>query len=73
MVIGAFRPGLVVEAKPFLEGSPTTDDMMNLPALAEKSADADLLREMTPDQVRGLCRREADGDGGGCCNRRRPG
>jgi integrase len=34
-----------------------TETMMDLRTLVEKAPDADLLREMTPDQVRGLRRK----------------
>jgi hypothetical protein len=37
--VGLFKTNL-------MERSPMTDDMMNLRSLVEKSADADLLREM---------------------------
>ncbi|XEU50605.1 hypothetical protein P7L75_02230 (plasmid) [Tistrella mobilis] len=43
-----------------------TDEMMSLRGLLEKSADADLLREMNR-----FCRRAADGVGGGDADRRR--
>ncbi len=61
MVIDAFREGLVVDAKPLLEGPPMTDDMMNLKILVEKTPDTDLLREMTGWNSRWASRRSRGG------------